>query len=491
MLLFHNMKILFLIILFVNLSVSLVFSGDVSDEIKKIASLKGVENSQWALSVKYADSGKDLISLNQYQSLIPASILKIFITAAALEYLGPDYRFKTKLYYKGKIKKGTLFGDIYIVGGGDPSLGSGRVRGAMPFNKVFAKWTSSLKRAGIKRINGSIYADDFLFGGMPVAGSWAWEDIGNYYAAWPSALSINDNIYKIYFKPADKAGGKAGMIKTVPEIPGLKFTNFMKTGPKGSGDQGYIFNMPKNYRAVLRGTISLGPEEFSIKGAIPDPPVFCAEYFKKYLKAKGIRVKGKALRLLKKKKYSRKKLLTEIQSPPLKNIVFTTNKKSFNLYAEMLLRHIAVINGRKGTLSSGLYILKKFLSSNGLDVSEMKLKDASGLSRLNTVKAENFTNFLVSVYNKKYFDDFYESLVSPGENGVTGHIRNFARGTFLERNIRIKSGSLNGVRAYSGYFKTKKNRLVAFTSIMNNYSIKSSEINKIHENLLLKIAEEY
>lgn len=485
------MRIIFIIVLFINFFSRAAFSGGISDEVKKIYALKGIENAQWGLSVKYVDSGKDLISLNQNQNLVPASILKIFVTAAALEYLGPDYSFKTKLYYSGEIKKGTLLGNIYIVGGGDPSLGSSRVLGALSFNKVFDKWTDSLKRVGIKRVKGCIYADDFLFSGLPVPGSWAWEDIGNYYAAWPSALSINDNIYKVYFKPAGKVGGKADVIKIFPNVPKLKFTNFMETGPEGSGDNGYIFNMPKNYRAVLRGTIPLGSEKFSIKGAIPDPPIFCAEYFKKYLKAQVISVKGKALRVLKQKRYSQKKLLTEIESPPLKNIVFAANKKSFNLYAETLLRHLAVINGRKGNLDSGLYTLEKFLSSNGIDISEMKLKDACGLSRLNTVKAKNFTNFLIRIYNKKYFDVFYNSLVSPGERGATGHIKKFAIGTFLENNIRIKSGSLSGVRAYSGYFRTKKNKLVAFTSIMNNYSIQSSEIDEIHTNLLLKIAEEY
>ncbi|MEA3306730.1 MAG: D-alanyl-D-alanine carboxypeptidase/D-alanyl-D-alanine-endopeptidase [Elusimicrobiota bacterium] len=485
------MKKILIIILFINLIALNGFSGGVKNEIKKISGLKGIENAQWSLSVKYADNGKDVVSLNENQNLIPASILKIFTTAAALEYMGSGYRFKTKLYYRGQIKKGTLFGNMYIVGGGDPSLGSHRVMNALSFNKVFAKWAAGLKRAGIKRIKGNIYADDSLFNGIPTSSTWAWEDIGNYYAAWPSALSINDNIYKLYFKPAKKEGEIAKVLKTAPHIPGLKFTNFMETGPKGSGDHGYIFNMPKNYRAVLRGTVPLGPEEFSIKGAIPDPALFCAQHLKKYLKGKGIEVKWNALKLSKRKKYLEKKLLAEIKSPPLKNIIFPTNKKSFNLYAELLLRHIAVINGRNGNLAAGLYTLKDFLSSNSIDVSEMKLKDASGLSRLNTVKAKNFTNFLVGLYNKKYFNDFYDSLVSPGEKGATGHIKRFGLGTFLEKNIRIKSGSLNGVRAYSGYFRTKKNRLVAFTSIINNYSIKASEIDGLHQNLFLKIAEEY
>lgn len=485
------MKIIFFAILFVNFFLGAAFSSGIKDEIKKISELKGIKNAQWALSVKYVDSGESLISLNQNKNLIPASILKVFITAAALEYLGPNYRFKTGLYYDGRIKKGILFGNIYIVGGGDPSLGSGRVKGALPFNKVFSKWTASLKRAGIKKINGAIYADDSLYNGMPIPGSWAWEDIGNYYAAWPTALSINDSLYKLYFKPSKKVGDTAAVIKTAPNMNKIKFTNFMKTGPAGSGDHGYIFNMPKNYRAVLRGFIPQNGKEFSIKGAIPDPPVFCAEYFKKYLKARGVKVTGRALRLSKKKRYSNKKLLSEILSPPLKNIINATNKKSFNLYAETLLRHIAALKGGRGSIDGGLYTLKEFLSSNYIDVSEMKLRDACGLSRLNTVKAKNFTNLLFKIYSKKYFDHFYNSLVAPGELEATGHIKQFALGTYLQKNIKIKSGSLNGVRSYCGYLKTKKKRIIAFTSIINNYSIKSSKINEIHKNLLLKIAEEY
>ncbi|HAT73056.1 MAG TPA: D-alanyl-D-alanine carboxypeptidase/D-alanyl-D-alanine-endopeptidase [Elusimicrobia bacterium] len=469
---------------FLILSQCALNAGQLDNKTRGMAAAPGIKNAAWGLSVKDAATGMVILERDPRRNLVPASILKVFVTAAALDRLGPERSFPTRLYYDGTISNGFLNGNVYIKGGGDPSLGSQLVKGAAPLDEVFKAWTEAIRKAGINVINGAVVGDESAFESVQ-PGSWAWEDIGNYYAAQPSALTVNDGLYKLYFKPSEKEGGEAAVLRTEPYIDGLKFENHMKTGPAGSGDNGYIFAFPGQYQAVLRGSIPGGAAEFAIKGALPDPAFFAAQSFSYYLAKAGVNSNKKPYKGLAPAGPGTV-LLAETASAPLKNTVRVTNKRSFNLYAELLLRQLGVGRGA-GAPAAGNAVVKAYLAENGVDVGEMKLEDACGLSHRDTVKAENFTDMLRAVYKKKYYSEFYDSLVYPGDPDATGHVRNLGRGTALENNLRLKSGSLNGVRSYTGYLKTKKARVLAFTSIINNYSAAPAAIDKMHEELLLDL----
>jgi len=465
----------------------LLFSGGlraagVKAVVSGIAGAPGIKNASWGLSVKDAATGKAVAEHNPRLNLVPASILKVFVTAAALDRLGPEKTFFTRLYHDGNIVNGFLNGNIYIKGAGDASLGSQLVKGAEPLDEVFKAWTAAMRAKGINVLNGAVVGDDSAFDSVQ-PGSWSWEDIGNYYAAQPSALTVNDGLYKLYFKPSEKEGGAAAVLRTEPFIDGLKFENHMKTGPAGSGDNGYIFAFPGQYQAVLRGSIPAGPAEFAIKGALPDPAFFAAQSFSYYLTKAGINSNKKPCKGL---LPPGPVLVAETASAPLKNVVRVTNKRSFNLYAELLLRQLGLQRGA-GTADAGLSAIKAYLAENGVDTSEQDFVDASGLSARDTAKAENFTDLLKAVYKKKYYPEFFDSLAYPGDPDATGHVRNLGKGTQLEKNLRIKSGSLNGVRSYTGYLTTKKGGTLVFTSIINGYSAAPGAIDSMHAKLLLEL----
>jgi D-alanyl-D-alanine carboxypeptidase/D-alanyl-D-alanine-endopeptidase (penicillin-binding protein 4) len=455
-------------------------AGGVDKKIAEIAAAPGIRNASWGLSVKDAVTGKAVAGRDPQHNLVPASILKVFITAAALDKFGPEMTFTTELLYDGAVSNGFLNGNLYIVGGGDPSLGSQLIKGAQPLDEVFKGWAAAVKAAGINVINGAVVGDGAFFESVQ-PGSWAWEDIGNYYAAQPSALTVNDGLYKLFLKPSDKVGGEAAVLRTEPYIDGLKFENHLKTGPAGSGDEGYIYAFPGQFLAVLRGSIPQGSAEFAIKGALPDPALFMAQSFGFYLAKAGINANKKPFKGTP-ATGAELKSIAQTSSRPLKDVVRVTNKRSFNLYAEMLLRHLG-----DGSPDAGLAAVKAFLAGTGTDVSELDIVDGCGLSARDTVKAENFTDLLRAVYKKKYFAEFNDSLVFPGDPDATGHLRALGKGTPLEKNLRLKSGSLNGVRAYTGYLKTKKGRMLAFTSIVNDYSAAPSALDKMHEGLLLEL----
>ena len=191
--------------------------------IKNDTELKNAGVGFYAIDV---NSGEIIAELNPDLALKPASTMKLITTATALEVLGANYKFETQLHYDGKIDtaKKILYGNIYIIGGGDPTLGS------KYFVQTRAKqflddWTNAIKRLGIDSITGSIIGDASIYSWDIVPPTWAWEDMGNYFAAGACGLSVYDNFYTLFFRTSHKIGGKSRITKIEPIIPGLTFDN--------------------------------------------------------------------------------------------------------------------------------------------------------------------------------------------------------------------------------------------------------------------------
>jgi len=487
-----NRKSITLITIMFLIFSSFLFSQEKNTLYKKILSLgqsKYLKHAEWSVYAKYVDSGKEIVSYNEEKSLTPASGQKVFTSSAALEILGKNYRFVTKLFYDGKIIDSTLYGNVYIKGDGDPTLGSSRVKGSLPLDSLMQTWQNALEQKGIKRIKGAVIADDFFFSRVPIPGQWYWMDIGNYYASDASALTIHDNLYKLYFKRSDSVGVRVKVLRTEPAITGLVFENHIKTGTVNSSDNGYIYRAPKQYHAVLRGTIPAGKSEFFIKGSIPEPPLFAVRYFTEYLNKHGIIVTKQAAMLKKKKGYNRLKLITQTFSPTLKDIIYILNKKSFNLYAEQLLRMIGLKKEGEGSIAKGIKAIKDFLKENRIGTDGLNLYDGSGLSRSNTITAKIMVSLLIKMTKSKNFNTLYNSFSIAGDTNDVGNFRTFGIGTAIANNARIKSGYMSGVRSHSGYLKDKKGRLIAFSMIANNFTCPYKQIDNIHKQIMIELAK--
>ena len=464
---------------------------EIDQLIRTSQATASLKNASWALYAAYADKGTELIDYQSRLSLTPASGLKLVTTAAALEILGENYTCSTSIYYSGGISKtGTLNGNIYIRGGGDPTLGSDQVAGSLPLDSLMLSWVNAIKKAGIKKIEGSIFADAFFFDYKRAPDYWSWIDIGNYYGAGPSALTIHDNLYYLLFKPGKHAGQPAIVIETDPEIPGLVFLNHMKTGSRFSGDNGYIYAAPGQFEALLDGTIPAGQNIFKIKGAIPDPALFTAQKLYKELINADLEITDYPAKLNEPFDYSTAKLIHTTISPPLKDIVFIINKKSFNLYAEQLVKLIAALKGERGSLDDGMQIITNFLKENAIPIDGLALFDGSGLSRSNLITTKTMVALLKFMAGRPVFKAFYNSLSVAGKEDDEGTLNNFGQGTIIEGNARIKSGFISNIRSHSGYVRNRSGRLIAFSFIANNYSGSTSVINNIHKQLIIKLAEQ-
>ncbi|MBD3226162.1 MAG: D-alanyl-D-alanine carboxypeptidase/D-alanyl-D-alanine-endopeptidase [Caldithrix sp.] len=461
--------------------------------IEKYRQSKSLINGQWSVVAKSVTTGKTIIDFQGHQSLAPASGLKLFTSAAALDRLGGNFRIQTPLYYSGDIdSKGVLHGDVILVGKGDPTLGSTIIKKSRPLNDVLDHWVNALQKSGIKQIKGHIIVDISIFNNNRVPGYWPWIDIGNYYGAGTSALSIHDNLYYLHFRPGRSPGMPAKIRTTEPKMEGLNFKNFIKTGTPGSGDQGYIYCAPGQNTAVLRGTIPAGFDTFTIKGSMPDPALFAAKAFKKRLETSGVDVQNTAITSATNRTYDENKRLCIIQSPPLRDIIYILNKKSVNLYAEQLVKLMDYkTNQKPGDLNRGLKIIKKFLNEQDIDTSSITLFDGSGLSRTNRISALAMAELLLQMTKHSEFTAFYESLGIAGDANESGSYKNFGENTIIAGNARVKTGLINGVRSHSGYVKSQSGEIITFSMIANNYDGHLYIIDQFHENLLIHIAKNY
>ncbi|MBN1300911.1 MAG: D-alanyl-D-alanine carboxypeptidase/D-alanyl-D-alanine-endopeptidase [Melioribacteraceae bacterium] len=457
--------------------------------VENHAQSKTFRNAQWSIYAKYADDDKFILDYNSDQSLAPASGLKVLTSGTALEILGEDFQYSTDVFYKGIIdNSGNLNGDIYLVGSGDPSLGSYMVEGALRYDEVLNRIVNAVKATGISKIAGSVIADNSLFDELPIPNNWEYIDIGNYYGASSSALTINDNLYYLYFKPAQKVGDIAEVIKTEPVIPGLVFTNYMKTGREGSGDNGYIYCAPLTYNAILRGTVPKGKNEFPIKGSIPDPPLFFAQSLQNKLMQNEIEVSNKPGMVNHKQDYAGAVKIVSIESPPLKSIIYILNKRSSNLYAELLLKMIALKIKGTGSTVTGVKVVEEFVKSLGINTEALNLYDGSGLSRANCISTKIMVEFLTEIMKKKWFESFYNSLALVGDPDDIGYFSNTGLGTAIAKNARIKSGVIQGVRSYSGYLNDKNGKKIVFSMIANNFSGSAYNVTKAHQEIMIELA---
>ncbi|PKP19768.1 MAG: D-alanyl-D-alanine carboxypeptidase/D-alanyl-D-alanine-endopeptidase, partial [Bacteroidetes bacterium HGW-Bacteroidetes-21] len=309
----------------------------VREAIKQFVSgsqMKSASVSFFAIDIS---SGDTLGMYNPNTSLCPASVTKLFSTAAALEIFGPDYTFKTKIQYTGTISNGVLNGNLIIHGEGDPALGSDNFE--VYYKDFLSVWSEKVKKAGIQKINGKIIADVSFYDQQNVPDGWSWGDIGNYYGAAPLALNVYDNEFTVAHKTSNNAKDTTLIVSFSPEIPYMKFTNSVLAGHV-NGDNSMIYGSTWDFERYSNGFLPLGKDSFKVRGAIPAPPRLLAMQFRETLKNTGIASDTAVVSF-----NSITEKITDLftfESVPLKEIIRITNLKSMNLYAENMCSQIGV-----------------------------------------------------------------------------------------------------------------------------------------------------
>jgi len=459
----------------------------VIENLKKDNALK---HASWSICVMNTKKDSAISEYNSTISLVPASTMKIVTTGAALSILGSDFKFETKIQYDGILDTitGLLKGNLYIIGGGDPTLESEYFKDKKDSLTTTEKWAAILKSKGIKKIDGAIIGDASIFEDNMIPSQWIWGDMGNYFGAGACGLTYHDNKYTLYFR-SGTIGTKTSINKILPDVTDLQIINTVTSG--GNDDNAFIYGSPySNYRLV-QGTIPVNKNNYEVDGSIPDPALFCAQSMEQSLKAIGIAVSKKAttIRALKETtefSETNKQTLYTHHSPPLEKIVYWTNLKSINLYAEHLLKYISYKKVGIGRETDGTEIISTYWKDQGVDVSGFFMNDGCGLARANVITTKTETQILRLMSKGKNFNAFYNSFPIAGKSGSLGSL---CEGTCAENNMRAKSGYITRARGYAGYVKNKKGELLCFSVLANNYECTPTEMKLKLEKLLIAIAE--
>jgi D-alanyl-D-alanine carboxypeptidase/D-alanyl-D-alanine-endopeptidase (penicillin-binding protein 4) len=442
---------------------------------KKLADLQNdvaLIHASIGIAVADCSTAEILFESEPQLSLVPASVLKLVTTATALEVFGPEFRFQTKFAYAGKISNDTLIGDLQIIGGGDPTLGSKYFQETPNF---LAGWIKALQDMNIHVIKGNLILDASIYEAETIPDTWIWEDMGNYFGAGASGLSVFDNLYEIYLNSENNADKPTEVIRIKPEIPGLILKNEVRSSDLNS-DQASIFGSPMDANRVIRGTIPKGRTDFVVEASVPNSAALLANEFRNKLQAAGIVLSGET-------KFEKADLsgnnLAITQSPPLTDIISVINHESVNLFAEHLLKHLAFRRNGLGATKDGCKFVEQFWKEKGIDLNGFFMSDGSGLSRFNALTASQLVAIMSYMRTKsRYTSDFYQSLPTPG----SGTLASFNGKNFPDDCLHAKSGSMTRVRCYAGYLTTISGKQLAFAVLLNNFSCTQTEaIRKIEE----------
>lgn len=412
------------------------------------------------------------------QVLIPASNQKIIAAAAALEALGADYRFETRLSRRGD--------DLIITGGGDPALGDPKIaedQGGRPLD-VFMDWALRLRSAGVDVVKGDILIDDRAFENVWEHPGWEKNDLGKWYAAPVGALNFNDNCIEVTLWPTGP--GEAAGYEIFPPNDWITIQNQCKTG---AGKDPWIHRPATAPNYQLRGQCSQRASLQSV--AVPDPGIFAGQVLKRVLKTQGIEVKG-SVRRPNDSDNPLKTLLTENEAviaahhTPIAEVLKRALCDSQNLFAECLLKSVArhppmraLMQPAVGSWPGGAQAVLEILRDWKIETTGMVISDGSGLSRENRVSAGQLARILHHVHlNPASRELFLNSL---SVNGARGTMRKRLKD--LPQQVWAKTGYLNGIRSMSGYVQGDDGEWFAFAVLFNNISGGTAPYNKLHDDI--------
>ncbi|MGM0596031.1 MAG: D-alanyl-D-alanine carboxypeptidase/D-alanyl-D-alanine endopeptidase [Myxococcota bacterium] len=461
----------------------------VKEEIKKLTKDPYLKNASLGIAVFSMKNGKLLFGHNPRKLLVPASNMKLVTTAAAFNLLKPESTFRTSLKYSGKIENGVLKGNIYIEGGGDPTLGAERP-GIDDHLKTAKKWTNAITKLGIKKIEGSIIGDSSFYNDYPTAPKLEWEDLGEAYGAPVSALNFHENYAVATLNVPAKTDRYLSVFKITPTVPGIKLFCDIRTVKSFKPTWIQVYGAHNSYIRRIDGRIAAkGMNRIKVSFSIPHIPLYTAQFLKQKLEKNGIEVSGKSSYISpdsKQLQKTDKTLFHTIKSPPLQNIIHWTNYRSLNLYADSLVKIMGKRLGKNGSLKEGSRVIMEYWKKRGIPENQLMMIDGSGLSRINLVSPSALASILYKIRKSKYFKTFYDSLLVAGKSGSVWMLGDHKE---TKNNMRIKQGYIYKVRSFSGYVKTRQDEMLGFSIIVNNYLYGSIKMKTVLYPFLWSLSE--
>ncbi|HSY50600.1 MAG TPA: D-alanyl-D-alanine carboxypeptidase/D-alanyl-D-alanine-endopeptidase [Thermoanaerobaculia bacterium] len=434
-------------------------------------------SSDVSLQVVDVDTGTVVAERNANTPLTPASNMKLFTTATAIDLLHPDFQVTTTVFMRGAADPGgTLTGDVKVVGHGDPTI-SGRFHDGHS-TAVIDEWATDLKRAGVKTIKGNLI---FEYGYMDteyIHPSWPVNQLVNWYEAPVSAFSLQENCVQVRVSPTRPK--KACLVQFEPPTSYLQLDTSCVTG-RGVP---LITRQRNTNTIIVRGGIPTRAGITEVFVTIENPVQYFATVAHETFARNGITVQGQIIVTPHDDRPDWKPVSQH--ATPLNMVVYVINKKSQNHYAEELVKIIGAETKKEGTWAAGTGTVTTWLTGKiGVPSQEFHQADGSGMSRENHASANAFVHLLRYMWKSQYRNDFVSSLPYSGDpDAKFGHrlrVAPFARQVFA------KTGYIAGVVALSGYARGASGRIYAFSFVFNNYHVGVYAVYQLQDSMLKEI----
>jgi serine-type D-Ala-D-Ala carboxypeptidase/endopeptidase (penicillin-binding protein 4) len=434
-------------------------------------------SSNASLQVVEVDSGTVIAERNPNMPLAPASNMKLFTTAAAIDLLHPDFEITTTVFTRGTTDaSGTLTGDVKVVGRGDPTIG-GRFHDGHA-TAVIDEWATDLKRAGVKTIRGNLI---FEYGYMDteyIHPTWPVDQLVNWYEAPVSAFSMQENCVQVRVAPSRP--GKACVVQFEPPTSYLELQSSCITG-RGLP---FITRYRNTNTIMVRGGTPARTGVTEVFVTIENPVQYFASVTHETFVRNGINVQGQIIITPRDERPDWKAVSQH--TTPLNVVVFVINKKSQNHYAEELVKIVGAEKKQAGTWSAGTATVTEWLTGK-LDVpsNEFHQADGSGMSRDNRASANAFIHLLRYMWKSPYREDFVSSLPYSGDpDAKFGHR---LRAAPYARQVYAKTGYIVGVVGLSGYVRGASGKIYAFSFVFNGYHVGVYAVYQLQDTMLKEI----
>jgi D-alanyl-D-alanine carboxypeptidase/D-alanyl-D-alanine-endopeptidase (penicillin-binding protein 4) len=405
---------------------------------------------RWGVMVVSVTRGDTLFASNADVLLKPASIMKMMTTGLALDRFGSDHKFTTHVLRDGGVNGGVLDGNLYLRGGGDPTLSLRFWQGESPMDAL----AKQIAAAGIRQVKGAVIADESAFEAVRIPHGWKTSYLMSAYAAPVSALSLNENVVWIVARPEN---GRA-VVELDPASTAIPVTSTVRlTG----GGGGRIVARRTADGIQVSGTIgsSSAPRRYSL--VVQEPPLFAAGALAASLQKAGVAVQG-GVRAGTTPRGAED--VANVQSLPMANMVSYMNRESINHFAELMYRNAARTDNTPGSAESAQEALRRFLGKAGVHPSHIKVSDGSGLSEADSLTARSMVHLMSYAHKANWGPVFHASMPVAGESEL---MRRRMRASPAQGNLHAKTGTTNSVVSLAGYVTALNGEILAFAFIYN------------------------
>jgi len=437
--------------------------GSLTQAIDQVLADARLQGSQADVVVRSATTGETLYNHLGTNRLVPASNDKAYSSLAAMQVLGPDYRFSTTVAAGGAQTGSALGGDLFLRGTGDPTL--------QPAD--YDALAAAVAAAGVKVVSGRLVADDTFFDHRQYGDNWAWDNNPFSFQPEISALTVAaDAVFDVGSLTVETrpgaAAGQPAVVRTVPATDFVHITNQATTAAAGSGDNISVERRNGVNDIVVTGTIATDAGVDSTLSTVTDPTGYAAALFRDDLQRHGVRVAGPTVRGA---TPAGARAITTRQSIPLSQLLIPFLKLSNNGHAEILVKAMGAKVQGVGSWDAGLPSVTGVASQLGVDTGTVQIVDGSGLSNLDFIPALQTTNLLIGAQKEPWFQTWFDALPIAGQSDplVGGTLRRRMTGTPAAGNVHAKTGTLTGASALSGYVTDADGERLVFSIMENNY----------------------